>query len=39
MSFAVVRSATGALLGAVAVARDVTAAQEARRAQSTPAVS
>jgi PAS domain S-box-containing protein len=33
MSFAVVRAATGATIGSVAVARDVTAAQEARRVQ------
>jgi PAS domain S-box-containing protein len=33
MSFAVVRSDTGAILGAVAVARDVTAEQEAKRAR------
>jgi PAS domain S-box-containing protein len=39
MSFAVVRSEAGTILGAVAVARDVTAQQEAKRAQSAPAVS
>jgi PAS domain S-box-containing protein len=39
MSFAVVRSASGATLGAVAIARDVTAAQEARRVQATGAAS
>jgi PAS domain S-box-containing protein len=31
MSFAVVRNASGAIIGSVAVARDVTAEQEARR--------
>lgn len=39
MSFAVVRSASGALLGAVAIARDVTAAQEAGRARAPAAAS
>lgn len=35
MSFAVVRSAAGATLGAVAVAREATIAQEAKRLQTT----
>lgn len=40
MSFAIVRSEGGEILGSVGVARDVTAAQEAKRAQPpTPAVS
>jgi PAS domain S-box-containing protein len=40
MSFAVVRAESGAILGSVAVARDVTAAQEAKRAAPpAPAVS
>jgi PAS domain S-box-containing protein len=37
MSFAIVRSATGVTVGSVAVARDVTAREEARRANAAPA--
>lgn len=39
MSFAVVRDGAGSTLGAVAVARDVTAAREALRAQASGALS